>query len=233
VAEKINERVEIAAVWRVYAQLAVHDGDHEAARDWYKKAIDMFAMIGSRYELAATRYLAAASGIYRNGERRALLYMAREYFAGEDVRHYVDKIDTELARVRRQSNLQSMPIHGAPRADDIPLLVEHFLNEHNVSTDGHRDDFDRLAKILSNRRWPGNVRQLEAEIKRLTVTTDRDIARMIEFAETSLPSEREELLQVLQEVDWNRREAARRLGVSDSTIRNKIKKFNLHEYQPR
>jgi len=102
VAEKINERVEIAAVWRVYAQLAVHDVDHAAARDWFKKAIEMFAMISSRYELAATRYLAAISGVYQNGERQALLYMAREYFESEGVTHYIAKIDAALAQGQRQ-----------------------------------------------------------------------------------------------------------------------------------
>jgi transcriptional regulator of acetoin/glycerol metabolism len=37
------------------------------------------------------------------------------------------------------------------------------------------------------------------------------------------------LLAVLQECDWNRREAARRLGVSEGTIRARIKRFNLVE----
>jgi DNA-binding NtrC family response regulator/Tfp pilus assembly protein PilF len=100
VAEKINERIEIAAVWRVYGQLAVRQQNHAGAREWFKKAADLFAMIGSQYELAVTRYLAATSGIYQNGERQALLYLAREYFAREEVGHYVEKINAELSRAR-------------------------------------------------------------------------------------------------------------------------------------
>jgi len=100
VAQKINERVEIAACYRVYAQLDCRKGDHDAARTWFGKAFEMFTMIGSRYELAVTRYLAAISGLYLNGERQALLYMAREYFEREDVRQYVEKINSEIKRVR-------------------------------------------------------------------------------------------------------------------------------------
>ena len=117
VAEKINERVEIAAVWRVYALLAGRAGDESTARDWFKKAIDLFAMISSRYELAATRYLAATSGAYHNGERQALLYLAREYFESESVTHYVEKINAELTRVRR------LPMPRPARRDGQPPKI--------------------------------------------------------------------------------------------------------------
>ncbi len=100
VAEKINERVEIAACWRVLAQVEQHRGHDATAREWYKKAIDLFNLIGSRYELAVTRYLAATSGLYANAERIAMLYLAREYFESEDVRHYVEKIDVKLRRTQ-------------------------------------------------------------------------------------------------------------------------------------
>jgi two-component system response regulator PilR (NtrC family) len=109
VAEKINERVEIAACWRIFAQIEQRrstGGEPTAsggapihsskARQWYKKAIDLFNLIGSRYELAVTRYLAATSGLYSNGERMAMLYLAREYFESEEVQHYVTKIDAAL-----------------------------------------------------------------------------------------------------------------------------------------
>ncbi len=114
VAENINERVEIAACWRVYAQLEARDGNEPAARQWFTKAIDMFAMISSRYELAATRYLAAVSGMYHNGERQVLLYLAREYFESEDVRHYVEKIDREIKRTRRLPMPRRVDDNGQP-----------------------------------------------------------------------------------------------------------------------
>jgi len=99
VAEKIGERVEIAACWRVYAQLENRRGHQSTARGWFAKAIDIFSMIGSRYELAATRYLAAVSGVYQNGERQALLYLARAYFESEEVAPYLTKIDRALKKL--------------------------------------------------------------------------------------------------------------------------------------
>jgi len=96
VAEKINERVEIAGCYRVFAQVATHNGEHEKAREWYRKACEIFALIQSKYELAATRYLMAISGLYENGERSALLYMARDYFISEDVKPYITKVDQAI-----------------------------------------------------------------------------------------------------------------------------------------
>ncbi len=99
VAEKIGERVEIAACYVVYGQLATIDGQKSTARQWFAKALDIYSMTGSRYELASTRYQAAASGIYQNGEQKALLYLARDYFVSEEVSHYVRKVDRELKKL--------------------------------------------------------------------------------------------------------------------------------------
>jgi DNA-binding NtrC family response regulator/Tfp pilus assembly protein PilF len=406
VAEKINERVEIAACYRIYAQLECKNGSHDKARDWYKKACDIFSMIGSRYELATTRYLAAISGAYQNGERQALLYLAREYFESEDVRPYVEKINAELARVRSirvartvssengeppqviavnpaMTRLVELARHVAPsdmsvlltgptgtgkdllaqyihyhsgragkfvsinaaaipegmieselfgykkgaytgadkatrglfeeadrgtlylneiadaspelqaklldvletkivrrlgerterkidfrliaatnhdieqlireerfrldlyhrlneipialpaladRFDDIPALAEHFLRREGMKFDTASDEFHQLADRLTHRAWPGNVRQFEAEVKRLMLVSGGDVSRMIGAVDVA-PSERERLLAILNETGWNRREAARRMGVSESTVRKWIEKYGLIELQ--
>ncbi len=107
VAEKINERVEIAACYRIFGQIDNYRGNDNKAREWFKKAIDLFRVISSNYELAVTRYLAGASGLYRNGERHAILYLAREYFESEDVKPYIRKVDAELRG--------SKPLEHSPR----------------------------------------------------------------------------------------------------------------------
>jgi len=114
VAEKIGERVEIAACWRVYAQLENHRGHQSTARGWFAKAIDIFSMIGSQYELAATRYLAAVSGVYQNGERQALLNLARAYFESEEVAPYLAKIDLALKK---------LPTPSVRTADQAPTII--------------------------------------------------------------------------------------------------------------
>ena len=98
VAGKINERVEIAACYRIFAQIENHRGNDSEAREWFSKAIDLFRLIGSNYELAVTRYSAGASGLYHNGERYAILYLAREYFESEEVKPYIEKTDAELRK---------------------------------------------------------------------------------------------------------------------------------------
>jgi DNA-binding NtrC family response regulator/tetratricopeptide (TPR) repeat protein len=97
VAEKINERLEIAACYRVLAQVESQNGNGAKAREWYKKAIDLFGLISARYELAVTRYLAASSGLYEQSERIAMLYLAKEYFESEEVAPYIEKVSAELA----------------------------------------------------------------------------------------------------------------------------------------
>ncbi len=131
VAEKINERVEIAGCYRVFARIAVHDREQEKAREWYRKACEIFALIQSRYELAVTRYLMVTSGLYDNGERSALLYMAREYFVSEDVKPYIKKVDLAIKgapplAVGSTDKRKEHPfIAGAPKTKKIVELAEN------------------------------------------------------------------------------------------------------------
>ncbi|HVP06285.1 MAG TPA: sigma 54-interacting transcriptional regulator [Candidatus Acidoferrum sp.] len=119
VAEKINERLEIAACWRVFAQVETHRGHADLAREWYGKAIDLFNLIPARYELASTRYLAATSGLYGPAERTAMLYMAKEYFESEAVTSYVEKITVELNKTERHKPLPT----ARSSADGAPAKI--------------------------------------------------------------------------------------------------------------
>jgi transcriptional regulator of acetoin/glycerol metabolism len=95
-------------------------------------------------------------------------------------------------------------------------------------TDGSERDMEQLGRILSRRRWPGNVRQLQAEVKCIWAASKGDLKKMLKLTlECESKSEPEQLLEVLQLTNWNRREAARLLGVSEGTIRAHIKKLNL------
>lgn len=74
--------------------------------------------------------------------------------------------------------LQVIQIYLPPlreRKDDIPLLVEHFLQKYNEENDKHiqavaPDAMDLLMKY----HWPGNVRELENAIERAVVLADPD-----------------------------------------------------------
>jgi DNA-binding NtrC family response regulator len=61
------------------------------------------------------------------------------------------------------------------RADDIPLLVEYFVNVHSTANRlPARRVTDEAMQVLKAYPWPGNVRELENLIQRLVVMTDGD-----------------------------------------------------------
>jgi len=56
------------------------------------------------------------------------------------------------------------------RKEDIPLLVRHFLKEYGIK-DGDLKDFNlkKVVKRFLEYSWPGNIRELENELKRMVV----------------------------------------------------------------
>jgi DNA-binding NtrC family response regulator/tetratricopeptide (TPR) repeat protein len=163
VAEKINERAEIAGCWRVFAQTALHRGEKEEAREWYGKAIDLLAMISSRYELAVTRLLAATSGLYQNGERSALLYMAKEYFEAEQIAPYIEKVKQAMVpfepsgAVERKTDGAPVFIGESAASRKIREAAEHVAcSEMTVLLTGPtgtgKDQLARYIHWLSGRK---------------------------------------------------------------------------------
>jgi len=68
--------------------------------------------------------------------------------------------------------LNVLPIHLPPlreRAEDIPLLVDHFLAELNREKGGAVTIGPRALAALSRYRWPGNVRELRNLMERLVI----------------------------------------------------------------
>ena len=56
----------------------------------------------------------------------------------------------------------------AEHADDLPLLVEHFLDKMGRDTPVKRIDAAALAKLAAH-AWPGNVRELEHVLERAAI----------------------------------------------------------------
>ncbi len=129
------------------------------------------------------------------------------------------------------------------RREDIPLLVESFLEQHASKTRKIIEGVHPKAmeKLLAY-HWPGNVRELKNAIEYACVLcTDRDLkARHLPpkiLSEGNGPgdpersgeqeSERAAFLNVLRQCGGNQSEAARRLGVSRVTVWKRIKKFEI------
>jgi two-component system response regulator HydG len=144
--------------------------------------------------------------------------------------------------------LNVIPIRMPPlreRPNDIPLLARHFLRRFAAEQVKEIADFSSEAmKVLFDYSWPGNVRELENSIEHAAVLTKE---RYVEISDlpgvfqealeqiapshkrrgTLVENERAMLQQTLEECSWNKKEAARRLGISRNTLYVKLKKYQI------
>ena len=142
--------------------------------------------------------------------------------------------------------LNVIPIQLPPLKDrqkDIHLLARHFLAQFSQEQDKPISGFRSEAmKRLLDYSWPGNVRELENTIEHAVVLAKdalidpKDLPSLVTAAATppdpkairSIMHSEEYLIQkVLSECAWNKTEAARRLGISRSTLYEKLKKYQI------
>ena len=144
--------------------------------------------------------------------------------------------------------LNVIPINIPPlrvRRIDISLLVEYFIEKLN--SQGNKKvkgiSFEAM-KLLVNYRWPGNVRELENIIEHSFILakdeyiTEQNFPPNIRFNVDSIDkekkissfqeNERRFLTKVLEEYQWNKSQAAKKLNISRSTLYAKLKKYNLN-----
>ncbi len=153
--------------------------------------------------------------------------------------------------------LNVVPIELPPlraRREDIPLLIEHFVEKHGGRGDGarRRISFSRetLARLMEY-HWPGNVRELENLVERLVLLAEgsevvpadlparmvlppgADVGPMMSFDESSDQISFEGVMDAMEQrlLSWalkveggNKARAARRLGLKRSTFRDKLVK---------
>jgi len=134
-------------------------------------------------------------------------------------------------------------IHIPPlreRKEDIPLLIEHFLEKYSQETTKRVDHITRdTIKRLTAYEWPGNVRELENAIERAVVLSRSRTLDLQDFSflqtSPSMPSmplsllemEKHHIQQVLNECGWNITRAAKILDINRVTLHKKIKRFEL------
>ena len=125
------------------------------------------------------------------------------------------------------------------RLEDIPMLVDHFLRNLSIL---HKRAMPSLSNDILSRlmdySWPGNIRELSSSVKRYFFSGDpKSILEELQkesgttktepaFAKNLENVEKDSILQALTLSNWNRREAARTLGISYSSIRRKIEKYS-------
>jgi DNA-binding NtrC family response regulator len=113
--------------------------------------------------------------------------------------------------------LNVIPIGIPPlreRRDDIPVLVEHFVEKHRQRT-GKRVDAvdDEVVKALQKYDWPGNVRELENSIERAVVLAKGPVLTPDSISllgASSTPTSGLPSLRLHQNIEWVERETIRR-----------------------
>ena len=142
--------------------------------------------------------------------------------------------------------LNVIPINLPPlsaRSNDIPLLARHFLRRFAAEQSKKIGDFSpESLRLLLDYPWPGNVRELENTIEHATVLVKGGRIEASELPAvlhstisatdvgkppTLVDHEKKLLQEVLEKCGWNKKQAAKRLGISRSTLYDKLKKYQI------
>ena len=130
------------------------------------------------------------------------------------------------------------------RLEDIPLLVQSFVEEFNVKNDKNIKGLSREAlRLLKKYSFPGNVRELKNVIERAVIVSQNDViepedlpealtskakkAPSVEFrlGATMEGVEKQWLFHTINYVDGNKTKAAKMLNISLKTLHNKLNKY--------
>ena len=128
------------------------------------------------------------------------------------------------------------------RKEDLPFIISNILRKNNVTFNIQSS----MLKMLSRYDWPGNIRELENVIIRLTVEGSLDffspsIGKAQEAARTVIKNknfnlkqnvalvEKEIILKALEQFHWNRQRTAKELGITRVTLFRKMKDYGMLE----
>ncbi len=138
------------------------------------------------------------------------------------------------------------------RRDDIPAIIDHFLARYGTTP--NIKVADEAMRALTNYSWPGNVRELRNVVQHIALFANGEIRmkdlpneiredapldlmvkachrcfteEKMSFDQVVACLEMNLLRQALKHADGNRTQASKSLGMSLSTLRDKLKKYNI------
>jgi DNA-binding NtrC family response regulator len=140
--------------------------------------------------------------------------------------------------------LNVIPILVPPlreRRDDVLLLATYFLQKFNKERGREVVSFSpEVIEIFMAHPWPGNVRELENVIEHAFIVAKKDKILPKDLPQyltlgppgahypvTLEDNERHLIKKALDESNWNKRQAAKRLNITRSTLYGKIRRYGL------
>jgi DNA-binding NtrC family response regulator len=140
------------------------------------------------------------------------------------------------------------------RKEDIPLLIEHFINKFNVENSKEVKGIDKEAlEWIMQYDWPGNVRELENLIERVIALTFNEYIQVnelplsfknlpkidglkesvlggkVSFLQAEEEFEREVILDALRKTNYIQSHAAEILGISRRILKYKMDKLGINQ----
>jgi transcriptional regulator with PAS, ATPase and Fis domain len=164
-----------------------------------------------------------------------------------------EKVKTGKFRADLYYRMNILPIHIPPlreRYEDIFALLFFYLDKYNERHNKKRRFTNPVLTLLQNYHWPGNIRELEHMAERLVIVSNDDEISPDDLPETflhetspppgylnrieegeTLPDIIEqierELIQSVYETHKNTRKTADILGITQSALMRRVKKYQL------
>jgi two-component system nitrogen regulation response regulator NtrX len=155
--------------------------------------------------------------------------------------------------------LNVIPVHVPPlrdRTEDIPLLVEDFLEEFALESSIERKQIsDEIIPMMQRYPWPGNVRELKNFVERLVILVPDNVIELHHlpssfvlrsdqaaassaldqpnFKAARVQFEKEYLQKKLEEHRWNVSQTAEAIGIERSHLHRKIKAYGVEQNKRR
>ncbi len=183
-----------------------------------------FERIGGEQTLAVNVRIIAATN-------KDLLQEVKEGHFREDLYYRLNVIPIQLPPLGKRRN-------------DIPLQARYFMRRFAAEQGKDINEFSpETMRRLLGYSWPGNVRELENSIEHAVVLAKgnrveiSDLPSALHYPSspaktgsqgTILENEAKLLKEALDECGWNKKQAARRLGISRNTLYRKLKKYEIN-----
>jgi len=204
--------------------------------------LDEIATISQKMQVELLRVLETKSFIRVGGSKEITSDFRVICATNRDLKSMVDKglFREDLFYRLNVVNINVPPLRE--RTEDIPLLVEYFIKKYCTSMNKPPIAVETAAlRRLEEFPFPGNIRELENMIERAIVVgngkkiTLKDLPLGKEVGALAFESledlEKNHIQHILTKYNWNISAAAKALKVDRVTLYNKIKKYDLNQYE--